>query len=477
MKNYKSLITGSLIAAFIISSPVAIFAEGNDKNGNDNNGNKAKVEQTNNKKLNDNSFFNKMIGWFDNKHVEAKTANINLTPSIGGITAPTVLKAGEEGTWIIKASDPQNGTLSYSVDWGDANILAKSLSMLSQPAFVQTSTFTHSYANKGEYKITFTVTNNAGLKTTSTATVHITEIQNIVAPVISNVTAVATKSDKATINWTTDVRSNTIVWFSKTSPVDTTINKNVSRHANVLNHNINLKNLEPNTKYYVIVASTNKAGITKSAEVSFMTPSVAIDNSAPVITSLTGASTVVVGTTETVTINATNHNNGALSYSANWGDTNVIVNSLLSVTAQPVYVQTATLSHVYNTAGTYNAVFTVENSNGIKTSSTKTITVIPIIVDSTAPVISNIITTVNTSNVTIAWTTNKPATSSVFYSINTPIDINQNTTPSVVNTTLVTNHSIVIPNLTSSTLYHFILKSADASNNSVVSSESLFTTN
>jgi hypothetical protein len=476
MKNYKSLITGSLIAAFIISTPIAIFAEGNNKNGN-NNENKAKVEQTSNKKLN-NSFFNKMAGWFGNKHADAKTANINLTPSIRGITAPTVLKAGEVGTWIINASDPQNGTLSYGVDWGDANILAKSFSMLSQPVFVQTSTFTHSYANKGEYKITFTATNTAGQKTTSSVTVHITEAQNIVAPVISNVTAVATKSDKATINWTTDVRSNTVVWFNTTSPVDTTINKNVSRRANVLNHNINLKNLEPNTKYYAVVASTNKAGTTKSGEVSFTTPAVVVDNSsAPVITSLTGAETIIVGATETVTINATNHNNGALSYTANWGDTNVIVNSLLSVVAQPVYVQSATLSHIYNTVGVYNAIFTVENSNGIKTSSTKTITVTPIVIDTTVPVISNVITTINASNVTIAWTTNEPATSSIFYSVNTPVDTKLSTTPSVVDTTLVTKHSMTIPSLTSSTLYHFILKSADAANNVTLSTESLFTTN
>jgi hypothetical protein len=475
MNKYKSLITGSLMAALIISTPTALFAD-NNKNGNDNNGNKAKMEQKSNKQSNKGSIFNKISSWFGNKNVNAAEANKNLTPSIGGITAPTVLKAGEVGTWIVKASDPLNGTISYGVDWGDANILAKSLSMLSQPVFVQTSTFTHSYANRGEYKITFTATNTAGLKATSTVTVNITEVQNISAPVITNVTAVSTKTDKATVKWTTDVRSNSFVWVSTTSPVDTSIIKKASRHANVLNHNISLNKLTPNTKYYVVVASTNKAGTTKSSEVSFTTPAV-VDNSTPVITSLTGTETIVVGGTATVTINATNHNNGALSYTADWGDTNVIINSLLSVAAQTVYVQTATLSHVYSTAGTYNAVFTVENSNGNKTSSTKTIVVTPVVVDTTAPVISGITTTINASNVTIAWTTNEPATSSIFYSVNTPVDTTLSTTASVVDTTLVTKHSMIIPSLTSSTLYHFILKSADAANNVTLSTESLFTTN
>ncbi len=480
MKKYKSIITGSLIAAFIISTPVAIFAEGNDKNGNDNNRNKAKVEQKSNidfsKNSKSNSLFNRVTHWLEGKKINASTANINLKPSIDGITAPTVLKTGEVGTWIIKASDPQNGTLSYGVDWGDANLIARSMSMLSEPVFVQTSTFTHSYANKGEYKITFTVTNNAGIKTTSTVTVHITETVNVTAPVISNLTTVSTKTNKARINWTTDVRSNSVVWYSTTSPVDTTINKNVSRRGQVLKHNIELKNLEANTKYYVVVASTNDAGTTKSAEISFTTPAV-IDNNAPVITSLSGATTINVGQTEVVTINATNHNNGALSYTADWGDTTIVAKSLLAVTEQPVYVQSATLSHVYNTAGTYNATFTVENSNGIKTSSSMKITVLAVIADTTAPIISNVITTVNASNVTVAWTTNEPATSSIFYSINTPVDTNLSTTASIVDKTLATSHSIVIPGLTSSTLYHFILKSADALNNVVSSSESLFTTN
>ncbi|MDE1975418.1 MAG: hypothetical protein KGI49_02835, partial [Patescibacteria group bacterium] len=51
---------------------------------------------------------------------DASTSAVgNLPPVISGISSPTVLQVGQTGTWSVNASDPQNGTLSYSVDWGD----------------------------------------------------------------------------------------------------------------------------------------------------------------------------------------------------------------------------------------------------------------------------------------------------------------------------------------------------------------------
>lgn len=99
------------------------------------------------------------------------TSQNNLAPVISGITAPTVLDVGEMGTWMIQASDPQNGSLTYSVDWGEASM--KAMSMSAMDNFVQTTTFTHSYANAGTYTIKFTVKNNFDKTTVSTVTVHV----------------------------------------------------------------------------------------------------------------------------------------------------------------------------------------------------------------------------------------------------------------------------------------------------------------
>ena len=205
-------------------------------------------------------------------------------------------------------------------------------------------------------------------------------LKDTTAPIISNIVATSTKSKKATIKWETDVRSNTFIWYSKVSPVNTSIDPMMKRGDRVLKHKIELKKLEPNTKYYVVVGSANNMGMIKSTEISFTTPAIT-----PVVT-------------------------------------------------------------------------------------------LPV-VDTTAPVISNIETTVNGSNVEISWKTNEATSSTIFYSIITPVDTTVASLTKVVNNTLTKEHRLSIPNLTSNTLYHFILKSVDASNNTVSSSELSFRTN
>ncbi|MBI5414989.1 S-layer homology domain-containing protein, partial [Candidatus Peregrinibacteria bacterium] len=69
----------------------------------------------------------------------------NLPPVISGISAPTVLQVGQEGTLKVTASDPENGPLTYTVVWGDEPIQI-------QPYLVnQTATFSHTYSRAGTY--------------------------------------------------------------------------------------------------------------------------------------------------------------------------------------------------------------------------------------------------------------------------------------------------------------------------------------
>lgn len=99
-------------------------------------------------------------------------------PVINGIDAPTILNVNQTGTWTVRATDPQNGTLSYSVDWGDmpsAQVTCPadySCQLIGAPASIQQgSTFTHSYSNVGTHTVWFTVKNSAGLVTKSSVTV------------------------------------------------------------------------------------------------------------------------------------------------------------------------------------------------------------------------------------------------------------------------------------------------------------------
>ena len=86
------------------------------------------------------------------------------------------------------------------------------------------------------------------------------------------------------------------------------------------------------------------------------------------------------------------------------------------------------------------------------------------------PIISNPQITATDNTATITWDTNEPSTSIVSYGAD-------NTYGTEVNdTSLVTSHSLVLTGLSSSTLYHYQVKSSDSSNNVASGNDLTFTT-
>jgi hypothetical protein len=105
------------------------------------------------------------------------TITSNRSPVISGGTFPTSLTVGQRGTWTVNASDPQNGSLSYSVNWGDTSPCNLGATMcpasVASTAFTQSATFTHSYSKAGSYTATFEVKDAAGLTAQTSATVRV----------------------------------------------------------------------------------------------------------------------------------------------------------------------------------------------------------------------------------------------------------------------------------------------------------------
>lgn len=372
MKKLKPFIAGSLVAVTLFSAPYASFAKDNKQDNSYKSSNSVKVEARFG-----NSFFHRFFNIFGNRANAATYTNTSvsmrsLAPSITGITAPTMLKTGETGTWTIKASDPKNTSLSYFVDWGDMTPSPQAKSQ--NQTFVQTSTFTHSYANPGTYKITFTVMNSASFKTTSTTTVKV-------------------------------VKSKT--------------------------------------------------------------------NNTPEIRSVTGSTNVKVDEEFTMTVNAYDPKNRALSYGVDWGDNPSMLKSTLGA---KIAVQSTTFSHTYSQAGTYVATFTVENKKGKKASYSVKIVATDNSTDTTAPKIYNLRMQTGANTSTILWTTDEPATSKVFYSKTTPIDLGSSSTLSVSSNSLVTEHSLTISGLMPNSIYGFIIKSADSKGNEESFGEARFMT-
>jgi hypothetical protein len=94
----------------------------------------------------------------------------------------------------------------------------------------------------------------------------------------------------------------------------------------------------------------------------------------------------------------------------------------------------------------------------------------------TYPVISNVATIIGTSTASIAWKTNEPATTKVYYGTST-VDTNASSTTFVLNSTLVTNHAITIAGLATSTPYTFVIESRNAAGNATYSTSFTATTN
>ena len=96
-------------------------------------------------------------------------------PTISSFSGPTTLTTGQTGTWTINAKDPNNGALTYSIDWGDVAYMFNDASTnANSQAFVQSTTFTHSYASAGTYQVWVTVRNAAGQTAKASMTVTVT---------------------------------------------------------------------------------------------------------------------------------------------------------------------------------------------------------------------------------------------------------------------------------------------------------------
>ena len=114
--------------------------------------------------------------WFD---------TANKPPTVSSFSGPTTLKVNTSGTWTIQASDPENGQLSYQIWWGDENVYASPLasSAPSSREFVQSTTFTHSYASAGTYTVTIVVRDAAGNEAKTSSTVKVESANTVCADI------------------------------------------------------------------------------------------------------------------------------------------------------------------------------------------------------------------------------------------------------------------------------------------------------
>ena len=98
-------------------------------------------------------------------------------------------------------------------------------------------------------------------------------------------------------------------------------------------------------------------------------------NKPPVVSGFSGPTTLALNSTGTWTINASDPENGQLSYQIWWGDENTYAaNTSASVSARD-FVQSTTFAHAYSVAGTYTVSIVVRDSAGQETKTSSTVKV------------------------------------------------------------------------------------------------------
>lgn len=295
-------------------------------------------------------------------------------------------------------------------------------------------------------------------------TVTATTTTDVTAPVLSSIVAVPAATS-ATITWTTNEPSSSKVFVSATTPVDVNSSTTVSvaDASLVTNHSIVLTGLATSTTYHFVVRSADAANnVATSGESSFLTQSPTVAN-VPVLSSITataGTSTANIAFTSDVP------SVGTVFY----GTLNPF--NFINALGNPAQLTSHAFSLINLTASTtYFYVVLASNAIGSAVSNMFTFTTAAL-ADTTAPVLSAIsATTTAPTTATLTWTTNEPSTSKVFFGTTTPLALTSSTTAFVASSALVTNHSVAIPNLATSTTEHFVIQSADASGNTVNSSD------
>ncbi|MFA6094681.1 MAG: fibronectin type III domain-containing protein [Candidatus Paceibacterota bacterium] len=288
-------------------------------------------------------------------------------------------------------------------------------------------------------------------------------------PIISAITASSSEDGtNATVMWVTDIPTNSEVRFGLTSSYGMS-NINV---IPVTEHSVALTGLTPNTLYHFQVLSANEDGtvFATSSDQTFTTANPGSEPlPAPTISSVVASSTAD-GTGVTISwltdVGATTQ--AAIGFVAG------------EYIATSTFVPNLTMDHSVAFIGlTPNTLYHFQvlsaNASGTLTASgNQTFTTAnPGTEPSSAPVISEVFASSSTdgTEAAVSWVTDVGASSRVLFG--TTSDYTASSEP---DSSLLTNHFVVLTGLTPNTQYHFQVLSANASGTLATSTDQTFTT-
>ncbi len=292
---------------------------------------------------------------------------LNIPPVINSISGPNSLAVNQTGTWRVTATDTPGDTLTYSVNWGDEQILPLELRAQSELNQSQSATFTHIYSVAGNYTITFTVTDSQGQSATRTTFISVGLPHNF-PPTAHNQSITVNQNSSVNVTLTGSDPENLPLNFMIVSHPTHGILSGITFMSNnsarvTYTPHINFSGFDSFT--FKVSDGINMSNV---AVVSIRVnpfPPPPPPNVPPVINSISGPVSLAVGQIGTWTIRVTATNSSSLTYFVDWGDQ-----------WMPVFDngfrlgQTATFTHAYSMRGNFNVTIRVVDNTGALATST-----------------------------------------------------------------------------------------------------------
>ena len=326
----------------------------------------------------------------------------------------------------------------------------------------------HLYTDPGSYTVALTVTGTSG-QDTETKFDYIVAQPDTTAPQITEgPKATGVKRTSATILWITNEFSTSFVEYSTAE--DFPASQTVSSDELVKAHKVELGDLEPNTKYYYRVRSTDAAGNASAFKRGFFRTKRAADTKPPVITK--GPSAEEITDVSASIVWRTNEEaNSIVEYLALAdgddgfdGAQRLVVDELVEDHRVGLSGLQPSTRYIYRV----RSVDDVGNESNYKRGTFKSRNA----PDTRPPVIEfgPVAVARTHQSATIKWSTNEPVSALVNYGTGTDYGFSES------RSSRRDNNKIRLTNLEPSTLYHYQVVSTDAAGNVTTSEDSEFIT-
>ncbi len=324
-------------------------------------------------------------------------------------SGPTSLKVNEEGTWRLEVKTPNSQDYRISVSWGD-EVAMPVVAASAEKSAINIASFTHRYASSGTYAVTFRLSSGSQTRAvTRKVQVNAEGTENKITVISPNGGETWQIGETRTVSWQAEKAGKVSLWLNPNTPCEAPagvvctaqfrnpirIVKNLPSKVGVNTYawriakyyykdtegyNESLSNSplrsEVVGKHYMRICanSTEDKGCGES-NAPFKIILQTITNRVPSITSVSGPSSLAVGSTGTWQIRATDPDGEWLNYSILWGDETVADTQAAGSAAGSTITQRTSFTHHYAHTGTYTVKITVSDSSGAIAQSTLSVVV------------------------------------------------------------------------------------------------------